>query len=136
MFPLELEPGKMFIIESDDSGDGYHIRIVRNSHILSELHLVPLNKFEPGDYYQKTFSSYPKKQGHGNLLIATLLQNWSSAIPLVNNIYSTSWVVGNNPDQSDFITQDAAMFWKKLIQKGVAEENSVMARFKILRSKY
>jgi hypothetical protein len=130
MFTLALPSEKIFSAAS--TAEGHHITIIQGSAILSELQLAPLPGFPPGDYYQKTFSSYPKKQGHGTLLIITLLQNRTSAIPSVKNIYSTSWMTQNNPDSSDFLTIDAAGFWQNLIERGFAVKDSKTDRFKIL----
>lgn len=133
MFELNLGEGRIFNVSADEHHPGaFHVRIIKGSDIPSELHLVPLSGFEKGAYYQKAFSSSPKHQGYGTLLIDTLLNNRAQALPSVQAIYSSSWVPENNQDATDFITMDAANFWKKLIQRGLAITDNTLNRFKMI----
>ena len=139
MFELELENGIFFRVESDEFIPGaYHVRLQRDETVetLSNLHLVPLwddlPQFEEGNFYQKTFTSYPAGQGWGRLLISTLIENLEEAIPNCNTIYSSSWVNENNLDETDYITIDAVAFWDSLVRLNLAERNEEMARYRLL----
>ncbi len=137
MISITLDDHKEFILEKDEFINGaFHIRISRNYDILCQLHLVPLwtrsANFTEGDFYQKTFTSYPKNQGFGKMLIKTLLENLRELIPECRNIYSSSWIESNNTDPTDSISIDAAEFWKKMITLGIAVTDNEKARFKYI----
>lgn len=135
MFELNLDNGNTFQIAPDEFFEGaFYIRILNPTHTYSQLHLVPLwyklPQFQVGDYYQKTFDSHPKRQGHGSQLLNLLLENINQ-IPNLQNIYSTSWVAANNFDPTDFITSDANAYWLTLIARGIAERVEALARYRI-----
>ena len=136
MFEIPITEKRIFRITLDEHlPDAFFVRVIEGVNFLSELHLVPLwpsSQFTIGDYYQRSFSSYPPKRGYGKLLIETLLKNHREAIPILNSIYSTSWDSNNNAEQNDFITVDAADFWKGLVKKGLAESINPLARFRML----
>lgn len=138
MFEISLTDGILFSVNEDEFIEGaYHIFLIKNASVLSELHLVPLfndqTQFFEGDFYQKTFASHPVRLGYGSMLLTTLLANIKEAIPTCRNIYSSSWIPKNNFDETDFITEDAVMFWTNLVQKGLAERVENIARYKILK---
>ena len=137
MFELALENNLIFqVVDDEFIKYAYHVRIKNDTKIFSSLHLVPLwvdsVQFNQGDYYQKTFTSYPKLHGYGRLLIDTLLDNRARAIPLCVNIYSTSSIDENNFDDTDKISSDADAFWESLVRRKLAERNDDIARFRMI----
>ena len=139
MFELILPNGNIFQIVDDEHNDNsYIVRILNpeRNHIFSELNLAPLwlarpDAFAEGDFYQKTFASYPPRQGHGINLFQLLLEN-SEQIPLLNNLYSTSWNADNNIDDTDFITIEANYFWGNLVANEQAERLEDIARYRVI----
>lgn len=134
MFEVELENGIVFQIEQDDFEEGaYHIRLKQGAIILSQIHLMPLdslNTFQAGDYYFKTFNSYPKRSGYGRMLINTL-RLYHNNIPAVQNIYSTSWGQINAGD-TDFFSPDARIFWERLVASNLAIERLELNRYQLI----